>query len=64
MKIIEALTFGGVRLTYGARWLVWDEVFETWIVYERRRYMRNTKTIVETKSEEEAVNKLFEEVKK
>jgi len=61
MRFIDALKVDFVRLTYGGRWLVWDETFETWIVYERKRYMRNTKTIIETKSEEEAVKYLLEE---
>ena len=61
MTIIDALkiTGEGVRITNGDRWMVWDK--EAWIVCERQYRQRKTRILIETQSEEEAVNIFIED---
>lgn len=62
MRLIEnALTQKGARLIFGARWMVWDSINKGWIIYERKRYLKNTKIILETVSEGDAVNSLLDQ---
>lgn len=42
----------------GSKWLVWDT--KEWIVYERKRYARNTTIIIKTDLIETAIKKLIE----
>lgn len=62
-EIVLALkkAVGDIRVTYGHRWMVWDEELVKWVVYERKPYQRFTKIITETAVEEQAVDKLLEE---
>lgn len=48
------------RLTYGDRWMVWNNDRMTWVVYEKRYRISHGVVIVETDSEKEAVKKLTE----
>ena len=50
-----------LRLSGGSRWLVWDDDIDMFIVYERKPYQKKTRILIETESEEEAVNKLVGE---
>lgn len=61
MNIIQALQNknNNLRISYGSRWLVGDGN-DGWIIYERTHGAKKTKTIIETGSEELAVEKLLE----
>jgi hypothetical protein len=47
----------GTRLTYGWRWLVWDDM-DKWQVYERLPYAKKTKTIYAGENLGEALDNL------
>lgn len=60
MNIIEALkTELDVRVSHEDRWMVWDSVLNLWVVYQHRRYAKNTVELIHTKSEHEAVKILI-----
>lgn len=61
MTILEALKSPkySLRVDWMDRWLVYDEVFDLWTVYERKTKDRNSKMILSTPSEENAVNELL-----
>lgn len=50
-----------VRLTCNYRWLVWSEVYESWVVYERNPYKKSSKQIIATLDLNLAVEKLMED---
>lgn len=58
MKIIEALKKENIAITSGNRWLFWDDDIKEWVVLESKYY--ESSTLISTKNEEEAVNKLLE----
>ena len=61
--IVKALMEGNVRLEASSRWLVFDQVAEEWVVYERKPYSKRTKEIIRTNSQNEAIVVLLEEEK-
>ena len=61
MTIIEALKKENLRINNGSRWLVWNESFGGWYVYEQRPYKKRSTIIVATKNELLAVDKLLED---
>jgi len=59
MTIISALMkVSGLRLSYGHKWLVFDE---EWIVYEHIHRARNPKILISTESQHEAIEILLME---
>jgi len=61
MTMLEALKNPDrtVRLEYEDRWFVYDNIHDLWVVYERRPNDRNSKMIIQTPSEENAVRELL-----
>ena len=57
MTIIEALKREdkNVRLSYGDRWLIWDETIDNWVVYERKYAAKSTKIFYSGDNEGDAV---------
>jgi len=61
MDIIGFLKKGiSVRLSYGDRWMYWDEEEGGWIVREHKPYSRVSTVLSATTNEEEAISKLIE----
>jgi len=62
MTIVELLQNPNisVRVSVLPRWLVWD-VLDGWVVYEKKPYEKKIKTIIQTRSETEAVKYLVNE---
>jgi len=58
MRIAECLRNSDARVSYGDRWIVWDDC---WIVYERLPYKKKTTEVISTLIEEHAVAALMEE---
>lgn len=56
MRIAEFLRNSDARVSYGNRWLVWDD---GWIVYERLPYKKITTEVIATLIEEHAVAALL-----
>lgn len=56
MRISEFIRNSDARVSYGNRWLVWDD---GWIVYERLPYKKRTTEILVTLIEEHAVAALL-----
>lgn len=61
MKISKALKENNARLSYGDKWLVWSNIIGTnaWVVMQRKYRQKNTRTLLITNSEEEAVEELL-----
>lgn len=60
-QLAYALTFDGVRLTNGDKWLVEDDNTGEYVVYTRKRYMRNTLEVYRGYFLENAVRELLKE---
>lgn len=64
MTIIEALKgtmYDYVRVTYDNRWLVWDSIYNGWVVYEHKYRAKKATEILYTQDEAEAVATLLAE---
>lgn len=61
MTIIECLKKENSRLTLGNRWLVWDEIYETWYVYEHKYRAKKSEIIHCCTFEEDAIRVLTKE---
>ena len=63
MKIVEALksSFGQLYVGNDDRWLVFNDFYDTFIVYGHKRYAKKTTVIIETSDEDKAVEALTEE---
>lgn len=62
--IIEALKgdyLPTLRVSGGSRWLIWHDFLERWVVYSREYRQRQTRTLIETEDEAEAVRYLIGE---
>ena len=61
MKIIELLKKDDncLYINNNERWLVFDGSYNTFIVYEHKRYAKKTTIIIETDNEDEAVEALM-----
>ncbi len=61
MKISEALKENNARLSYRDKWLVWSNIIGTnvWMVMQRKYRQKNTRTLLITNSEEEAIKELL-----
>ena len=57
--LIEALE-DGARLKFGDKWIIRDNIFKTWNVYEKIPYSRTT-IIIETDNIEKAVKGLMQD---
>ncbi len=60
MNIISALMKEDCRLTYFDRWLVFDNITEEWVVYERKYSAKKTKEIGRTVLQEGGIELLLE----
>lgn len=43
------------RLTVGNKWLVWDNIEDMWIVYQRKLHQKHTRILIKTEHIERAV---------
>lgn len=61
MKLDEALKLKGseMRVTCGYRWMLFSSFDVQWIVYEHTPRQKNTKIVIMTKDESEAVTALI-----
>ena len=58
MKIIEALKkIDGLRIENGTKWLIFDK--EEWVVFQRKKRAKNSKILIRTEEEEDAIRKLL-----
>ncbi len=48
-------TEGDIRITYGNCWLVWNNIDSEWSVYEHKPYQKNSRLVISTPYEKEAV---------
>lgn len=51
---------GDIRITYGNRWMYWDDASGQWAVREHTYGQRGTTMVIETDSEQTAVDALLE----
>jgi len=63
MKIVEALksSYGQLYVGNNDRWLVFDDFYDTFVVYGHKKYAKKTTIIIETGNEDEAVETLMNE---
>lgn len=59
MEILKSIKENGARLTLGDRWLVWD--VDSFFVYERKKYKKQTSILIKTTDESLAIEKLIGE---
>ena len=57
MTIYDLLAKKPCRIEYGNRWLI-NEIGD-WIVYEHKRYARNSQIIITTTDEDKAIRALL-----
>jgi hypothetical protein len=60
-QLMQAEDRSDIRITYESRWLYWENFRKIWVVREHKRYQRQSRVLIETKSEEEAVKALLNE---
>lgn len=60
MTISEGMKkYDGLRITHDNKWMVWDNVRGTWIIYIRKHYAKKTLELYDTHSEKLAMEILL-----
>lgn len=57
-SIVDLLKRGDARVTCGDRWMYWNDVKNAWEVRIKEYRKRDSRVLIETESEEEAVERM------
>ncbi len=58
-QLMQEEDYCDIRISVRDRWLYWEFFNKQWVVREHKRHERQSRVVIETESEEEAVKALL-----